>query len=166
MTTRRSFMGQLAAVPLAGAAPASAAASFDADAKLLALRPRWLDAIAAHDAALDLHTPIEEAYFAAVPAWPSVDHPAYWEETARVARLRTEAAEVIGVRNSEALSVAALDAFSTIVAEIAATPARTLAGLRFKVEASANEDHGHMELVDSVMADIAAFTAAHPTMKV
>ena len=48
------------------------------------------------------------------------------------------------------------DANGEVVDRVTAIPARTMAGIRFKIEVSADWEHGRIELTESIMADILA----------
>ena len=179
MTTRRSFMGQLAAVPLAGAVPAAAAlaafgvvgpsaASFDADAPLWLLRSRWMEARAAYAAETP---PCTHEYAAALASLPSPAGIADREEIARIISIRCDVLDRLPAPQklsleAEARQEKAFDDECRAVDAITATRAKTLAGLGFKAEVSTIENHLNPDLLLSIIADLAAFAAAHPTVRI
>ena len=164
--SRRMLLAGTAATIATAGTPALAA-NFDADAPLLLLRSRWIEAQAAHQTALDAHTPFEAAFFDQCPPFPEPSFDAgYPAALARVQAARDKLRMSLGLDKAEEACDAASDAFCTILDEIVETPARTLAGLAFKVQASEVEEHLLPALVSSVMTDIAAFAAAHPTVRI
>ena len=51
------------------------------------------------------------------------------------------------------------DANGEVVDRITAIPSRTMAGIRFKIEVSADWEHDRIELTESIMADVLALGA-------
>ena len=159
-----SVLAATAALSTAAVAlPSTAGISGDdsLDAELLALRPVWLAGLAAYQAALEAHSPVEDRAMARYPAYPA--HTDRSEEAARrTAEVKAErkviAAEE-GLHEAERLQNETEDADAAMVYRIAETPALTLAGILFKVEVAKNWDYNHSELVEAIMDDIKALGA-------
>ena len=169
-TTRRDVLALTAPIaagmtlaPFVRAIPAAAlpATERDLDHELLALRPIWLQTLAAFEAALETKSVIDERCFARYPAFPASegwegDYVAYCAEVERIQAVRDAIAAEEGSPAADELEETTSDANCEMVMRIAAIPARTLRGLAFKAEVSANWVHDHPELIDSLMADIVA----------
>ncbi len=152
---RRAMLASAgAAAVLAAIGTPSAAERLNPDAPLLGLRTMWLETNALFHVAMDEHDDtLKKAY--AFPGWRSADR------STRAALLIEAGAGKTGAQQDEAS-----DANTVVVDEIAAIPARTLAGLAFKVEVSRDWEHDRESLTASIMTDVAAFAAAHPTLRI
>ncbi|WP_158808439.1 hypothetical protein [Beijerinckia sp. L45] len=132
-----------------------------ADAELLALRPVWTKGLRTYIDAIDAKAVVEKRAFARNPAYPdrhdySAEARTRWHE---VTAERKTIAEEEGMPAVNELVETASAADSAIVDRIAAMPARTMIGLRFKVDVSADWSHDHIALVQSIMDDILAMGA-------
>lgn len=131
------------------------------DAELLALRPLWVKGLQAYTAALDAKAVVEKRAFARYPAYP--DRHDYSEQAHTLSRSvtaqRKQISEEEGMLAVNHLEETTAEADAEIVDRIAAMSARTMVGLRFKVEVSDDWNHDHPELVQSIMDDILAIEA-------
>ena len=150
-----------ASVLASGASFAATAAALGPDGELLALRRPWLASVQAFEEAL---TALDEAETRAARPPPLMatdfeDDPneeRYFVALEERDIQRAEADYEAGVTAAIDLEGRTGKANRAIVDQIVETPARTVAGIRFKVKVSINEAHLYPDLIASIMEDIVA----------
>ena len=151
---RRTMLASAGAAAVLAAIGAPAVAEVDLDAPLWELRTRWRAARTRFQTAMDeCDISIRAAH--RLPGWAAANHSE-----------RAVLKVLVGLDKAEARQEQASAADTIAVEEIAALPARTLAGVGFKVEVSGDWEHDHEALTASIMADVAAFASTHPMVRI
>ena len=152
MLNRRTMLASAGAAAILAAIGTPAVAEVDLDAPLWELRTRWQAARTCFQKAMDeCDVSIRAAH--RLPGWASANQSE-----------RSALKILVGLDKAEARQEQASAADTIAVDEIAAQPARTLAGVGFKVEVSSDWEHDHEALTASIMADVVAFASAHPAL--
>ena len=144
---RRTMLAGAGAAAVLAAIGLPAVVTLDPDAELIALGTKWRETNRAFIAAMCATDDATDR------AWATLPEPVD-DDLRRGAEARHD------VPAREAVQDAASRADSILAAQIAATPAKTLAGVVLKVEVSADWSHEHEDLVPSIMADVLAYAAA------
>ena len=131
------------------------------DAELLALRPIWIETRARFEAAVKALSQAEIRFYARCPELPDLNTfpGSYAEYRAVHQRVREiwDALEIeTGVVAAHKLEEQTSDEDSATVARIAAIPARTVEGIRFKREVLQDWDCQCDDLEQSITADLLA----------
>ena len=162
--TRRAILAATAPVaadilvaPFVRSAPAS---STNPDAALLALREPWKRTLGAFNDALNVKDAVDTRAMERWPTYPdygawSGDYASFQVEVERITAERQAIGDEEGCAEAKRKEDATLSANVAIVDQIAAMPARTLAGLALKAKVSAEWLHNRENLTASIMDDIA-----------